>query len=96
MCLGDAIRVIVPVASVLGVAVFVIVSFFIWRYVIKRNGNNDNDPGNDEERDLLGYGAGVQHADVIHNQIEEWNPANRRRPTPIGASDVNVNRSLHV
>jgi len=59
----------------------------------KRNGNNDND----ERQRLLGNGGGDQHANEIHNPIEELNPENRSRPTPIGSSrtktDANVIRS---
>lgn len=95
-CLGNAIRVIVPVASVLGLLVLLLT----WRYARNRNRDNNNDPGNDEGRPLLDNGAGDPHADVIHNQIEEWNPANRPRPMPIGAShtnaDVNVITSSHA
>ena len=60
-----------------------------------RNANKNND----ERQRMLRNAEGDQQAYVIHNAIEELDPANRSRPSPTGSShakpDINVIRSVH-
>lgn len=83
----------IAAAAVSGVVAATGLLWLVRHYCKKPNQNNDIG----ERRRLLDNGGGDQHADVIHNPIEELNPENRSRPTPIGSSrtkaDVNVIRS---
>jgi len=94
VCPSHSIPATTIAAAAGGVVVAVTGLLCLVRYFRKkRNGNNDND----ERQRLLGNGGGDQHANEIHNPIEELNPENRSRPTPIGSSrtktDANVIRS---
>ena len=73
-------------AGAAGTLVFVFVLYGLWRFVKRRNINNDINHGQHPP----GYGA---VDDKLQNPIGE-NPAGRSQPMPIGAScakaDVNV------
>ena len=91
-CPGN-LAITIAAAAVSGVVAGNGLLWLVRHYRKKPNQNNDNGEG----QHLLDNGGGDQHANVIHNPIEELNSENRSRPTPIGSSrtkaDVNVIRS---
>ena len=97
MCLVPGVPgFVIGAVGAVGVVFAVAGLVYVVRYFLKkRNENNDNG----ERQHLVGDGGGDQHAHVIHNPIEEFNPPNRSRQMPIGSShakaDVNVIRSAH-
>ena len=85
----------IAAAAVSGVVAVTGLLWLVRLFRKKRNQNNDIG----ERQHLLDNGGGDQHTDAIDNPIEELNPENRSRLTPIGSShtkaDVNVIRSVH-
>ena len=94
LCLGPGVPGVVAgsVGGVFGLTFLI----YAVRYCKKtRNANNNND----ERQRILRNAEDDQQANVIHNPIEELNPAIRSGPSPIGSPhakpDVNVIRSVH-